>query len=280
MQRIDFTGRDGVNIAADCGGDAGAPVVLLLHGGGQTRHSWRRTATALVGRGFRVVSIDLRGHGESDWSPTKAYDLDDFAGDLRSVMAQLSNPPAVVGASLGGLAALTVLGEERNPGVARALVLVDVVPRLSTEGTGRISEFLNAHLQGFASIEEAAEAVAAYTNNRRRPRDISGLRRNLRAGPDGRLYWHWDPGFVAGQRDTPPHLARERLETAARNVRVPTLLVRGAQSDLVTPDAARELVTLIPDCEYFDVEGAGHMVVGDRNDAFDRSIVSFLERTR
>src|ERR1700679_1354119 len=96
-----FTGDHGQAIVADVVG-RGAPVVLA-HGGGQTRAAWARTATALMQAGQQAIAIDMRGHGESEWSPSGAYTFDDFAADLLAISAQLSEKPALVGASLGGL---------------------------------------------------------------------------------------------------------------------------------------------------------------------------------
>ena len=150
-----------VALAADRYGDPAGPPVVFLHGGGQTRHSWGRAAAAVADVGWCAVTIDLRGHGESTWDPTGAYDLDDYAGDLVAVFDQLGREPVVIGASLGGLAAIRAMGGLR-PGSGRGLVLVDIVPAMERAGTDRIGEFLRAHVQtGFASLEEAAAVVAA-----------------------------------------------------------------------------------------------------------------------
>ena len=118
-----------VALAADRYGDPAGPPVVFLHGGGQTRHSWGRAAAAVADVGWCAVTIDLRGHGESTWDPTGAYDLDDYAGDLVAVFDQLGQEPVVIGASLGGLAAIRAMGGLR-PGSGRGLVLVDIVPAM------------------------------------------------------------------------------------------------------------------------------------------------------
>src|SRR3954462_1191888 len=111
----------GVGLAANVYGEPGAPPVLLLHGGGQTRHAWGSAATAFAAAGRRAYSIDLRGHGNSDWSPDGAYGLARFAADVETVATGLYERPALVGASLGGLAALIAVGESEQP-IATALV--------------------------------------------------------------------------------------------------------------------------------------------------------------
>lgn len=262
-------------MTADVGGDPQSPAVVLLHGGGQTRHAWGSTSRALIEAGWHVISLDLRGHGDSEWDPNGDYSLDLQVEDLRSVLKQLPSRPALVGASLGGLVSLLTVGETSEP-VASRLVLVDVTPMLDPEGEARVLGFMTAHPQGFASIEAAADAVAAYLPHRPRPSSTTGLQRNLRLRPDGRYYWHWDPRLFDRLRAS-PQFQLARYEAAARNVRVPALLVRGQQSELVTAENVRHFLDLIPSARYVDVAGAGHMVAGDRNDAFSAAVLQFLK---
>ena len=273
-----FEGSQGLSLAADILGDDDCPTVLLAHGGGQTRHAWGGAALALALRGWRAVSIDQRGHGDSDRSPEKNYLMGHFGADLRAVAGRLDRPVAV-GASLGGIAALVAEGESPEP-VLGAVVLVDITPRVRPEGAARVVDFMKAHVEtGFGSLEEAADAVAAYLPNRRRPRDLTGLQKNLRAGEDGRWYWHWDPAFITDARARQEDRDPERLEACARMLacrRTPTLLVRGGSSDLVTETEARAFLDLVPHARFVDVSGAGHMVAGDRNDAFNTAIIRFL----
>ena len=265
----------GLSLCGDVGGDASAQPVILLHGGGQTRHSWRRAMVELIARGFYVISLDARGHGDSDWAADADYTFASLAADLEAVIATLSRPPVLVGASMGGATALYLIGN-RPQAVARALVMVDVVPRLEAEGSRKIRQFMEANPQGFATVEEAADAVAAYYPTRKRPRDPSGLMKNLRRRDDGRLYWRWDPRFIASvRRAEPPEMARHMID-ACRGVHVPTLLVRGLESDIVGQAGVDEFRTLLPQLQVADVSGAGHMVAGDRNDAFNRSVLDFL----
>jgi len=271
-----ISGHRGLSLSADIGGDAAHQPVILLHGGGQTRHSWGKAAHDLVGRGFRVLNLDLRGHGDSDWDSDGDYSLDAFIDDLRLVIGELERPPALVGASLGGATSLLAVGESLAP-LASALVLVDVVPRMSAAGIKHIGEFMGSNLGGFASLEEAADSVARYLPGRPRPSNPAGLMKNLRLKGDGRLYWHWDPAFQSSRKQTQSEL-NERMEAAARKVTIPTLLVRGKQSDVVTREGAAHLLELIPHAEYLDIEGAGHMVAGDRNDQFNDAVEGFLQR--
>ncbi|MEY2452637.1 MAG: hypothetical protein QOD92_2211 [Acidimicrobiaceae bacterium] len=286
METVILEGRDGIKLAADVEGDASSPPVLLFHGGGQTRHAWGTTLKVLGESGWRAYSVDLRGHGESEWDPDGDYTMDAFAADIRAIAGAMPRPPALVGASLGGIASMAAIGESDGPPIASALVLVDVAPTIEMEGALRIGAFMAEHMEdGFASLEEVADAIASYNPHRPRPSDLSGLRKNLRQRPDGRWAWHWDPKFISGkfgsQDETRSSLVDpERLRVAAKKLTIPVLLVRGRMSDLLSEEGAQELLELVPHARLADVAGAGHMVAGDRNDLFNDAVVSFLEEVR
>lgn len=279
LQTRRYHGADGITLAADVGGDPANPGVVFMHGGGQTRQSWGTALQYLAGAGYHVVSLDMRGHGDSDRAPDGDYRFGRFVADLRAVLMQLPPRPALVGASLGGLTGLLTLGESApDEDLASALVLVDVVPKVEREGTDRISRFMTGNPDGFATLEDAADAVAAYLPHRPRPRSVDGLRKNLRLLDDGRWHWHWDPEFATGVLRPETHRLVERMRDAAQNVRVPTLLVRGTLSDVVSVEAAQDFMSLLPSAEFHDVAGTGHMVAGDDNDAFNAAIIDFLRR--
>jgi pimeloyl-ACP methyl ester carboxylesterase len=269
---VRYPASGGIRLEAEAwGSDDGSPV-LLAHGGGQTRLSWQETASRLAEAGFFAVAVDLRGHGGSDRAAD--YSLTAFRDDI-AALAQRLGRPALVGASLGGQSSLLAEGETYG-GVARALVLVDVAPTLEPEGVRRIMAFMERHLDGFASIDEAIEAVIAYQPHRPARPEAVGLRRSLREGADGRLYWHWDPAFL-DQARLHLDLVWERATAAARFVTVPTLLVRGERSDVLGPAGVEELCRLIPQAQVEDIAEAHHMVAGDENDAFTAAVLSFLQ---
>jgi pimeloyl-ACP methyl ester carboxylesterase len=285
-ERIELVGRDGNRLAADVAGDRNDPPAVLLHGGGQTRHSWGTTLDALANRGWRAYSVDLRGHGDSEWARDGDYTLDAFAGDILAISRALDAPPALVGASLGGISSLAAIGEHTDETVARALVLVDVAPKIEEAGRERIGAFMVEHMEdGFATLDDVADAIAAYNPHRPRPSNLEGLKKNLRQRENGRWYWHWDPAFIGGRLggadETRSSLVDpDRLQKAARALTLPTLLVRGRVSDLLSEEGARELLELVPHARMVDVAGAGHMVAGDRNDLFNDAVVQFLETVR
>ena len=282
-----FKGASGNSLAGEVYGEEGPPV-LLLHGGGQTRHAWRKTGDLIARMGRVAYAVDQRGHGDSEWVEDGAYSFPDFAADARTLADTLGQRsgvrPVVVGASLGGIAALLAEGGPQRPSrgsVFSALVLVDITPRVDLGGVAKVQAFMRAHAkEGFASIGEAADAVAAYLPHRPRPRSHEGLKKNLRLHPDGRWRWHWDPRFLDGRRRVGPGggAVEQMLVAAARRVTIPTLLVRGASSELVQEVHAKEFLQLVPHASYVDVSGARHMVAGDRNDQFADAIKGFLSK--
>ncbi len=282
--RLPVTG--GLTLAADLGGPADGPTVVLLHGGGQTRHSWAGTWRVLVEAGWRAWSVDLRGHGDSDWAADGDYTIDSFAADIAALAGSLPRPPVLVGASLGGISSLLAVAEAADQeATARGLVLVDVAHRMEVAGRDRIGAFMTGNLDGFASLEEAADVIAAYNPNRARPKDLSGLAKNLRQRPDGRWVWHWDPAFVQGKFGSPDETRAEsigfdRLDRAVDDLRIPTLLVRGRSSDLLSEEGVQDFLARAPHAEFADVAGAGHMVAGDRNEIFNQAVLGFLARNR
>jgi YD repeat-containing protein len=278
--QIEFAGAEGNRLAADLWDGHGQPV-LFLHGGGQTRRAWDATARRVAENGMRAIAVDLRGHGESDWVPSGNYSFADYGADAVALVRQTAErfhaTPAAVGASLGGLSML--IAETRFGPLLDSLVLVDITPRMDPEGVAKIQGFMGERMEeGFATLEEAAEAIAGYLPNRKRPRSLEGLRKNLRLGQDGRYRWHWDPAFMKSGRNINLH-ARETMEeliAGLPGLHLPVLLVRGMQSELVHEDYAKEFVERAPSASYVDVGGAGHMVAGDKNDVFSAAVLDFL----
>jgi len=272
VEQFSFRSRDGLTLVGDRAGDRGSPAVLLLHGGGQTRHSWGSAQRELAGRGYYVLNLDARGHGDSQWAASAAqYAFELLAADVQSVCDMLPKAPALVGASMGGLAAMTAIGAD--PTLGSAIVLVDVVPRIQQSGAERILRFMRASPEGFASVEEAAAAIAAYNPLRPAPKSLKGLSKNLRSMPSGRLRWHWDPQIVAdsarGRYDP------DRMLQNCRRYTRPAMLVRGMHSDVVSDAGVAELQSNLPQLEVVNV-AAGHMLAGDKNDPFNQAMIEFL----
>ncbi|GAA4260092.1 alpha/beta hydrolase [Dietzia aurantiaca] len=259
-------------------GPDGAAIddILMLHGGAQTRHAWTRAARRLAAEGYRVTAMDARGHGDSDWDPEGDYDIHRMAEDLEAIIAArfVARRPVIVGASLGGMTAMLSLGSGAD--VARALVLVDVTPRIEAAGVQRIGEFMRSGFDGFASLDEAADAIAAYQPHRKRPPNTDGLRKNLRLREDGRWHWHWDPRFAGNASADNAEIGNAFFETLVPKIQQPTLLIRGSASDIVSDDTVRHLLELLPHAYTMEVPDAGHMVAGDDNAVFLDQLEWFL----
>lgn len=271
-----FRGFDGINLVADARGDSDAWPVLFLHGGGQTRHAWGKSAELIAARGWRTISLDQRGHGESDWAKNGDYSFTAFCADCIAVVDQLEKPPVLVGASLGGMAAMLAEGTSDRE-VSSGLVLVDIAPQSNPEGIKRIGDFMRSGIDGFDSLEGAAAAIAAYTPQRKRDANPEGLLKVLRER-DGRWYWHWDPRVI--QQDRTEVVATRLLgllDVAMSNIVVPTLLVRGELSDVVTQAGIDLMVSRLPDITVVEVAGAAHMIAGDQNDQFTTAVNGFLD---
>ncbi|PJK20663.1 alpha/beta fold hydrolase [Mycolicibacterium goodii] len=279
-QTVAFRGVDDLTLVGDewnkgAEQSADRPTVLLLHGGGQNRYSWKKTGQILADQGLHVIALDARGHGDSDRSPTANYSVDAMSGDVLQVLYQIGRPVALVGASMGGLTGILAAHEAGAELVAK-LVLVDVVPKFEKSGSARIRDFMASNIDGFDTLEEAADAVAAYLPHRRKPRSAEGLKKNLRLR-DGRWYWHWDPAFLSKPQDDP--FARvDRLEQAAMNLTIPILLVRGKLSDVVSPEGVIDFLEKVPAAEFVELSDAGHTAAGDDNDAFTQVVVEFVNR--
>ena len=256
--------------------------VLFLHGAGQTRHSWNETAKRLAVFGFDAITIDHRGHGDSDWVPRGNYSFDCFAKDVKyltnALFADYGTKPIVVGASLGGIASMLVEGRYQ-PNSFKALVLVDITPRVCLNGVAKIIQFMGSQIEtGFSNLSEAAEAISQFLPNRTRPKNLNGLKKNLRLDNDGRFRWHWDPNFIEQRTEFEIHrgLVEERIVNAAKRLKLPVLLIRGTNSDLVKDEHVKDFLKLVPNSSFTDVTGAGHMVMGDKNDAFAEALLEFI----
>ena len=279
-ETVEFSGVDGITLIADEWNRAAAtddvqPTILMLHGGGQNRFSWKKTGQVLADLGFHVVAVDTRGHGDSDRAPGADYALESLSGDVLHIIDAIGKPVVIIGASMGGLTGILVASLAGSDKVTK-LVLVDVVPRFEKDGSARIRDFMFNHMHGFDSLEDAADAVAEYLPHRSKPRSPEGLKKNLRQR-DGRWYWHWDPAFLTAPRDD-PFERTDKLEEAAMGLQIPILLIRGKLSDVVSTAGVEDFLQKVPAAEFVELSGAGHTAAGDDNDAFSEAVVQFVVR--
>jgi pimeloyl-ACP methyl ester carboxylesterase len=277
-QTVEFAGAGGIALIGDeWNRDAPSdrPSILMLHGGGQNRFSWKNTGQILADEGFHVVALDARGHGDSDRAPNADYAFETLTADIMRVLDDIEGPVVLIGASMGGLTGI-LAAHRAGPVKVIRLVLVDVVPRFEKNGSARIRDFMLGNIEGFETLDEAAEAVAEYLPHRSKPRSPEGLKKNLRLR-DGRWYWHWDPAFMRPPGDD-PELRTETFEQAARSLTIPVLLIRGKLSDVVSPEGVKHFLATVPRAEFIELSNAGHTAAGDDNDAFSEVVVKFVRR--
>jgi pimeloyl-ACP methyl ester carboxylesterase len=269
-----LTAQDGIALAIEHFGEESERAIVFAHGFGQTRHAWDATAAALARASWHGITADARGHGDSGRRADGDYHYDQLIDDLVRIARTTARPPVLVGASMGGLIGLAA--EAQHAPLFRALVLVDITPRWEPTGVARILDFMRAHPDGFASYNEAADEIARYLPHRAERKSEASLRQLLVKGDDGRLRWHWDPrllDFVTRDADRLQH----DLLAAAQTIRVPTLLISGARSDVVSSETIDEFLAHVPHAHHVRLAGATHMVAGDANDAFARTVMEFME---
>lgn len=270
-----FVARDGLSLAVEHFGDSASRPLVFAHGFGQSRLAWTGAAEHLASTGFHCLALDGRGHGDSAWQDAGAYEMERFVDDALALTASLQRRPVWIGASMGGL--IGMMAEAAQPGLFEALVLVDVTPRWESAGVNRILDFMRAHPQGFASVEEASAAVASYLPHRAQRNDPSRLNKMLVPMANGRLRWHWDPRLLETVADGGERYVAG-LGEAASALRLPVLLISGGRSDVVSDHTIDEFRKLVPHAEHERIADATHMVVGDANDRFVDTISRYLRR--
>lgn len=279
---IKFRTADGLTLVAEAFGNPTQSPVLLLHGGGQTRHSWKQTGAILGRKGWFVLSVDSRGHGDSDWSVDKNYSMEFLARDLIQITESLVQKPILIGASMGGITGTMALKD--IPDLFKALVLVDVSPKMEMKGVNRILDFMAAKPGGYHTLEEVHEAVKAYLPHRKNIGSINGLAKNLRKLPNGNLGWHWDPALLEVWKKSFTEKSAIDFESMQleilKNLKIPTFLIRGGMSDVISEEIVSELLNTVPGLKYKDVTEAGHMVAGDSNHVFTEAVLEFLDTLR
>jgi pimeloyl-ACP methyl ester carboxylesterase len=254
-------------------GGSSPQFIVFLHGGGTTARTWDLVCLALRDR-FHCLALDLRGHGDSDWSADADYSLADYAADVTAIVRRLvPGAPIIVGNSLGGQAGLLAIG---GGAPAKGLILVDVGPEPARAGTDRIVNSLRTP-QEFPDLD--AVVRTALSMNPRRDANVlrESLLHNLRRLPDGNWTWKYDWRAFAGlTRET---LARRTaaLWQAAAQVQCPVLVIRGAHSEILSEHQVDELCARITGrCEHRTVADAGHTVHGDNPGGFIAAVEPFL----
>ena len=279
-QIIQFQTDEEITIVADAFGNREDEPVILLHGGGQTRHSWKQSGVKIAQKGWYVLAVDARGHGDSSWSKKQNYSFEYIAKDLLYIIQALDKKPVLIGASMGGISSMMVLST--FPDIAKALILVDVSPKLEKKGVDRIFDFMGAKPEGYTSLEVVQKAISNYLPHRKNKGSTNGLKKSLRKLPNGNYGWHWDPAMLKVWTSLSSH--RNPSEFAGlfngvlQNLAMPGLLVRGGISDVVSKETVQELLAIAPNLQFVDIKDAGHMIAGDSNDIFTEALLVFLQQ--
>ena len=241
-------------------GTPGRPAMLFLHGGGLNAHTWDLICAALRTE-RHCLALDQRGHGDSEWSPEMDYTTESHVGDLDAFVDRLGLDRFVlVGMSLGGNNALAWSGAHSRR--LAGLVLVDVGPEVRQAGVRKIAAF-TSQATPLDSVEDFVARALSFNPRR----DASLLRRsllhNLRRRPDGKWIWKYDQRHRGRFDPAAYERRRQLLWSAVPRVSCPTLVVRGAESDVFHDEDAERLANALPHGRWVKVEGAGHTVQGD-----------------
>ncbi|MBI3742944.1 MAG: alpha/beta hydrolase [Chloroflexi bacterium] len=255
-------------------GTKGKPTMLLLHGGGQSAHSWDEFSRAMR-RDYHVIALDQRGHGDSAWSKNGTYTLAAHQQDIHGFVTKLNlRNITLIGLSMGGRNSYVYAS--KHPERIKRLVIVDVAPDILKKGGRNIQRFTSK-----ADILPSLEAFVerAHKFNPRRPLEQlrERLSHHLRKVPDGRWTWKYDTRFRGSE--TKSMRKKENLWPAVRRIKAPTLIVRGEVSDILSPSQARRLQKAIKGSHLVEIANAGHTVNGDNPQAFTAAVQSFLMAT-
>ena len=262
---------DGLRLHCVDWGIRGRLPVLFLHGGGQTARTWDLPCLALR-RDFHCLALDQRGHGDSEWSNSLDYSPESHTRDVVGLLDALKiERAAVVGMSMGCINGMRLATS--HPDRVAAFVAVDAGPWVRTEGVRLIQEFV-ANADGAESLEVLIEKVIRFNPRRDRRLLAVSLRHNLRMLPDGRLTWKTD-------RRRPIDLRRmtdwlEDLQARVGDIRCPTLILRGSESELFLDEHAARFADALPAARWTRIDGAGHTIQGDAPGALVREIQQFL----
>ena len=255
-------------------GTAGRPPVVFLHGGGLNAHTWDLVCADLRHE-RHCLALDQRGHGESEWSPEMDYSTERHVGDLHAFLDALALRRFVlVGMSLGGANALAWAGQ--HSARLAGLVLVDIGPETRAGGTRKIAAF-TSDATPLDSVEQFVDRALAFNPRRNRELLRRSLLHNLRRMPDGRFMWKYDQRHRGKVDPAAQARRRELLWAAVEGVECPTLVVRGAQSDVFHDEDAERLASRLRQGRWVRIEGAGHTVQGDNPAGLLTALRPFLD---
>ena len=254
-------------------GPESAPQLVLLHGLTSHARSWDALGRELS-ESRRVIALDQRGHGDSDRAPDGDYRVATMAGDVAGFVDALGLERfELLGLSMGGRVGIAYAGG--HAARIERLCIVDIGPEIHLPGMERIRQMMAASPERIGSEEEAIEYVRRANPRAPEAGLCERVRHGLRPLPDVGLEWKYDKAL----RDMMRHGGRREtidLWEPLRRITAPTLLVRGADSDVLSADVAKRMIDALPDGQLVEIPGAGHPVPLDQPEAFARAVRAFL----
>ena len=254
-------------------GDPDKPTILMLHGIQQQAHSWDFISLPLS-VDYRVIAVDQRGHGDSEWPLDGDYSTDAYIGDVQSLVSTLGlNDFHLIGHSMGGRNSLA--WASKHPGVLRSLTIVDTGPETQRRGSDRIQRFRELPDE-LDTLEEFAQRVMEYTG-RTREQTFGALKYSIRQRNDGKWTWKYDK-VIRTQGFRAPAWTSDQLWEGWRRIDCPALVVRGARSDIFADETMQRMASEHHDCTTVTVANAGHLVQGDNPPDFLAAVRGLLGR--
>ena len=267
-----YLDADGLRLHYLDWGHEGARPMLLLHGFSGHAHTWDTLAAALCDE-FHVLALDQRGHGDSAWAPDGAYTVDDHVSDIAAFHDQLMlDPVLLIGLSMGGRNAIMFTGV--HPGKVEKLVIVDIGPDIDPRGAERVRRMAAEAPEEFASLDEAMTYLKSYYTHTADAALRHRVEHGLKRLPNGKYTWKYDKLLRDQRRQgTTPTVD---LWPVVRRIKVPTLIMRGSESDIFTLDTAKRMQELIPGSRFVEIQGAGHAIPAAAPEAFEQAVREFL----
>ena len=268
-----FVKVNGINLHYLEWGNTNRPTILMLHGISQQAHSWDFISLPLS-VDYRVIALDQRGHGDSDWSPNGNYSTDIYVGDIEGFVGAMGLENFhLMGHSMGGRNSLA--WASGRPGILKSLTIVDTGPETQRRGQNRIQQFRELPDE-LDTLDEFASRVMEYTG-RNREQTMGALKYSIRQRQDGKWTWKYDKAMrVSGFRA--PTWTPEQLWDGWRKIDCPALVVRGARSDIFADETMVRMAEEHRDCTTVTVENAGHLVQGDNPPDFLAAVRGLLSR--
>ncbi len=257
-------------------GNSENPTIILIHGIAQTCHSWDFISLGLSEK-YRVIALDLRGHGDSEWAPDKNYNIEAYSDDLHKIIEKLNlNNFILIGLSIGGKTCFTYASQHLEK--IRALAIVDAAPENIQAGYKNMSKFMKQKDE-LDSIDEFIDRILKYNPRRSRQQAKGSIIHNIKQMENGKWTWKYDSFFRTPQKhiQNPDKIAKT-LWSRLEKVMCPTLIVRGAQSDLVASEITEKMSNIMNNATIVTVKNAGHLVPGDNPAGFQTAINNFLNK--